>query len=105
MAPWLRFGARYLDVNGSSDDSINCGFSERIELTIFASHEIRFQDVPGTAIVLERTKIQLHRQVCTTAYTECQTSHLLLSCRNRELFNKKSPQNVGLRPPMCSQIF
>ena len=57
--------ARYLDVNGAGDDAVDRGLGERIELSVFATHEVRLEDVAAAAVVLERPEVQLHRQVCT----------------------------------------
>ena len=52
-------------MNGAGDDAVDRGLGERIELSVFATHEVRLEDVAAAAVVLERPEVQLHRQVCT----------------------------------------
>ena len=48
---------------GASNDAVDGWLSERIELSVFAAHEIWFDDIATAAVVFERTKVELHRQI------------------------------------------
>jgi len=54
-----------LDMDGAGDDTVDRRLCKRVELSIFAAHEVWFEDVTTSAVVLERTEVQLHRQVCS----------------------------------------
>jgi len=62
----------YLDVHGAGDDAVDGGLGERVELAVFATHEVRLEDVATAAVVLERAEVQLHRQV----YNDGSSRHL-----------------------------
>ena len=66
----------YLDVYGPGDDAVHGGLGERVELSVLATHEVRFEDVAASSVVLERSEVQLHRQVYSTA---SQPSHRFVS--------------------------
>jgi len=54
-------------VYGAGDNAVDGGLSERVELSVPATHEVRFQDVAAASVVLERPEVQLHRQICSPA--------------------------------------
>jgi len=66
LIDWLAGARVYLDVYGTGDDAVDGRLGERVELAVFATHEVRLEDVAAAAVVLERPEIQLHRQVCIT---------------------------------------
>lgn len=46
-----------------SDDAIHCALSERVQPSILAPHELRFEEVAAAAAVLKGAEVELHGQV------------------------------------------
>ncbi len=57
------FRPEYLDGYCSSNDAVNSGFRERIEVSVLPPHEVGLQNVAASAVVLKYSQVQHHGQI------------------------------------------